>query len=259
MTDLSVVIPVYNSKAFLEQRLRALSEYLEKSGFDYEIIAVDDGSTDQSADTLKGLNISRLVRVILEQNRGKFGAITEGIARSRGRCCIFTDADIPYELSAIGHIVKLIIQQDFHLAIGDRTLPGSHYRGNLPPLRRAATTLFTFFVRVFVTGGLFDTQCGLKGFRGDVARAIFPLLKEKGFAGDVELLYIALKYNLSIRRFPARLQFQGGTTVHALRDAVRMVRAILQIRGRHRRGMYESRELTQIARQDYWNNGGSVA
>ena len=73
--------------------------------------------------------------------------------------------------------------------------------------------MFSFLVRMLVTGELFDTQVGFKAFRGDVAAALFPLLTDDGFAGDVELLYIALKYNLAIRRIPVRLLRTGSAAV----------------------------------------------
>lgn len=252
--ELSLIIPVYNSEAFIEQRLRSLAQFLDAAGIDYELIPVDDGSRDLSAAVLQKLTIPRCRPVILETNRGKFGAVAAGMAASRGNCCIFTDADIPYELTIIPYMLKLVRESSFHLVIGDRTLPGSHYRADLTAVRKLTTQLFTFFVRVFVTGGLFDTQCGIKAFRGDVARALFPLLREHGFAGDVELLYIALKYNLSVRRVPARLQFQGPSSVNALRDGLSMFRSLFRIRSRFRAGNYQSTELLQISDQNYWSS-----
>lgn len=252
MFDLSVVIPIHNSAHFLEARLRTLSEYLQSARITYEIIAVDDGSSDGSPAILNKLQLPNLRIIIHKQNKGKFGAIASGMAEAGGNCCLFTDADVPYELSAIPYIVKLVNERQLHIVIGDRTLPGSHYRSDLTAIRKLMTVGFTFFVRVFVTGGLFDTQCGMKAFRRDVAKEIFPLLQETGFAGDVELLYIALKHNLEIKRIPARLQYQGNSTVRPMRDALRMLRTVLNIRGRFKNGAYRSAALNEIGRQDYW-------
>ena len=85
------------------------------------------------------------------------------MARTRGDCCLFTDADVPYELEAIPYAVSLVNGRGFDLVIGDRNLEGSRYGAELTPLRRAATAAFTVFVRLFVTSGLFDTQCGSQG------------------------------------------------------------------------------------------------
>jgi dolichyl-phosphate beta-glucosyltransferase len=253
--DLSVVLPIYNASAFLDERLRLLSGYLESTKLDYELIAVDDGSSDATAAVLSRAAIPRLVAVALPKNRGKYAALAEGMRRSRGNCCLFTDADVPYELEAIPYMVSLVNGGGFHVVIGDRNLEGSRYAADLRWLRRAATAAFTVFVRLFVTSGLFDTQCGLKAFRGEVARGLFPLLREPGFAGDVEALYVALKYNLAIRRIPVRLRRQGPSTVRPVRDGLAMLRAIVRLRSNHRRGAYESAELRRIAAQDYWSSG----
>lgn len=250
--DLSVVIPVYNGAAFVAERLGLLSEALERSGLDYELLAVDDGSPDATARVLEGLKLPRFRPLLGLGHHGKFGALKRGVAATRGRCVLFTDADVPYELAAVPYFARTVLGGGFHLVVGDRTLAESSYAKDMPFVRRAATHAFTFLLRVLFTGGLHDTQCGLKAFRGDVARALFPLLVEEGFAGDVEALYVALKYNLAIRRAPVRLRFQGPTTVSAFKHGLGMLAAVGRVRRRFGRGAYASPELAELARQDYW-------
>jgi dolichyl-phosphate beta-glucosyltransferase len=249
--DLSVVVPAYQAAEFIQARLGALCDFLEASGLRYEVIAVDDGSHDDTAERIRALARPQLRLLQRPQNGGKFAAVASGMAESRGACCLFTDADVPYHLSALPQMVHLVLERGFHLVIGDRTLPGSSYGEHLGPLRALATRLFTLFIRLFVTGGVPDTQCGIKAFRGDVARHLFPLLRERGFAGDVELLYIALKHNLTLRRLPARLAYQGRSSVRPLRDGLSMLRAVLAIPGRYRAGAYASPELEALGREDY--------
>ncbi len=252
MTALSVVVPVYRGAEELCARLPKLSRFLDQSQLDYEIIIVDDGSDDGSNELLLALASGRIQILLLEKNVGKFGALKAGMSLAKGRCRLFTDADLPYDYAVIPYMVDLINSGSFHIVVGDRTLPGSIYRSELGWLRGLATRVFTVFVRLLVTGGLHDTQCGIKALRGDVADAIFPLLKENGFAGDVELLYVALSHNLGIRRVPARLVHQGPSSVSALRDGFRMLRSIIALRPRRSRGDYESTTLTDIADQTYW-------
>ncbi len=249
--DLSVVIPVYNGASFVAERLALLAGHLDRSGLDYEILAVDDGSTDGTADALRSIPHPRVRSLLGGANRGKFGAIKRGMAETKGRCALFTDADVPYELAAVDYLAGLVLSGGFHIAIGDRTLPGSTYAAAMPPLRRLATQVFSMCLRLFFTGGLHDTQCGIKAFRGDAARALFPLLQEEGFAGDVEILYIALKLNLAIRRVPVRLRFQGPSTVSTWKHAVGMFGAIFRARGRYGRSEYFSAALEAIAAQHY--------
>ncbi len=249
--ELSVVIPVYEAEDFVGDRLRALCAFLDGSGVSYELIAVDDGSRDESAARVEALALPQVRVLRRERNGGKFAALADGMAQARGACCLFTDADVPYELPIVSQMVHLVRDRGFHIVIGDRTLPGSSYAEHLHPVRAVATRLFTVFVRLLVTGGVPDTQCGIKAFRGDVARALFPLLRERGFAGDVELLYVALKHNLSLRRLPARLAYQGPSSVRSVRDGLAMLRAIPALRRRHRAGAYGSPALDAIGCEDY--------
>ncbi|MBI4510534.1 MAG: glycosyltransferase [Deltaproteobacteria bacterium] len=255
--DLSLVIPVYNARDYLAQRLATVSSFLEQARLQYEIIPVDDGSEDGSGKLLEELRLPHLRPVRLPANQGKFGAIATGMLAARGRCCVFTDADVPFELEAILYMQHLVGERGFHVVVGDRTLPGSSYAAELGALRRVLTQSFSLFVRLLVTGGLYDTQCGLKAFRNDVAQALFPLLRERGFAGDVELLYIALKKNLEIRRIPVRLRFRGESTVRPIRDGIEMARSLGRIRLNQMRGLYDSERLAEVARQDYWNGVGA--
>jgi dolichyl-phosphate beta-glucosyltransferase len=249
---LSVVVPVYNAAEFIEPSVNGLRDYLDGCLASYEILLVNDGSTDDSVERARRLESERVRVLSFAENRGKFAALRDGMLAARGSCRIFTDADIPYEHAALPYMERLVNERQYHVVIGDRTLPGSQYGEKLPPLRRAATSVFSHVIRLFFTGGLADTQCGLKGFRSDVAEAIFPLLREKGFAGDVELLYIALKYNLEIRRIPMRLQRAGRSTVHAYRHGLVMLRALARLRGRWKNGAYASDTLAALARQCYW-------
>ena len=248
---LSVVIPAYNAAAFLGPRLAYLTQALETFALDYEVIVVDDGSQDGTAQVVDGLRSERLRGIVFQANRGKYAALKAGVAASRGRACIFMDADVPYELDAVPAMTHLVTEEGFHVVVGDRTLPESHYADDLSFLRRVATQAFTQFVRILVTGGLHDTQCGIKAFRGDVARALFPLVQESGFAGDVELLYIAIKHNLAIRRFPVRLEHQGGSTVRPFVHGTKMLAAISKLRVRHRLGQYASDDLRRVVRASY--------
>ncbi|MFI5179809.1 MAG: glycosyltransferase [Thermoanaerobaculia bacterium] len=252
---LSIVVPVYNGAEFIGSSVALLERTLAPGPSSYEIVVVDDGSTDG---TPSRVPVSERVRLVsLPRNRGKFGALKAGMAESRGRCRIFTDADVPYDLEALAYIESLVNDRGFHIVVGDRTLPDSVYGERLPWPRAKASQLFSLLVRLLVTGGLFDTQCGLKGFRGDVADALFPLLTIEGFSGDVELLYISLKYNLEIRRIPVRLRRQGRTSLRPGADASRMLWDAAQLRGKWERGLYESTSLRALSSQTYWPRGDS--
>lgn len=252
--DLSLVIPIYKGTAYAAQSAHLVHDYLSKiPGLSFEIIFVDDGSGDDTSDILRAQGLSHFRVITLAHNQGKFGAIRAGMKEATGTCRIFTDGDIPYELEAISYVYSQIAERNFHVVVGDRTLPGSEYAEQLSPTRSFVTRIFTILVRVLVTGGLFDTQCGLKGFRGDVADALFPILRDNGFSGDVELLYVCLKYNLEIKRVPVRLRRAAPSTVRVVNHGLRMLRRISRLRRSWRRGFYKSEHMTKIADQKYWS------
>ena len=181
-----------------------------------------------------------------------FGAIKAGMCAATGECRIFTDGDIPYELEAIHYMYNIISTRHIHVVVGDRNLPGSEYAEQLTLVRSIVTHIFTFFVRSLVTAGLFDTQCGIKGFRGDVADALFPMLRDSGFSGDVELLYVCLKYNLEIKRVPVRLRRSAPSTVRVVNHGMRMLRRISRLRRSWKKGFYYSDKMSKLADQTYW-------
>ena len=255
---LSVVIPVYNAAGFVEESLGALAAFLDARCPEHELIAVDDGSTDGSLAALRRLEGERVRVVSCTENRGKFAAIREGMRVARGACKVFTDADVPFEHEAIPYIEQLVNERGFHVVIADRTLPDSVYREGLPWGRRVTTRLFRHAVRLLVTGGLPDSQAGLKGFQADAADALFPLLTDTRFGGDIELLYIALKHNLAIRRIPVRLVRQGASSVRPLRHGWRMLRTLARLPRNWRRGLYRSDALSALAAQRYWETPHSA-
>ncbi|MDL2716136.1 MAG: glycosyltransferase [Acidobacteriota bacterium] len=250
--DLSLVLPVFNAALFVERSLAEAAEFLGRGSLSWEIIAVDDGSTDDTAARLAARSGENVRIVSLPRNLGKFGALRAGMQAGRGRCRVFTDADLPFDLDAVLYMARLVNDRGFHVVTGDRTLMGSDYRPHVSRRRDTASAAFSFLVRMLVTGGLFDTQCGLKAFRSDVAEALFPLLAENGFAGDVELLYVALKYNLEIKRVPVRLRRSEPTTVHLGLDSLRMLGRIASLRQAWDAGRYRSPALERIGRQTYW-------
>src|SRR6185369_16744187 len=129
------------------------------------------------------------VRVLRLPHSGKGGALRAGMTAARGEIRAFTDADLPYGL-------------------------------DLLPLAMEWTR---------VTGGIYDTQCGFKVFRGDVAAELFRVARVDGFAIDVEVIYLLLKYRLDVKRIPVRLERNAPSSVHVLRDSVASVRDIASI------------------------------
>jgi dolichyl-phosphate beta-glucosyltransferase len=235
---LSVVVPSYKGAAILENNLPVLIKYLSKQAYSSEVIIVDDGSRDNGK-TRAVANRFGCIFTENPVNMGKGAAVRRGMLTAKGAFRLFTDVDIPFETEAIERFLHYLDFKEFHMVVGDRHLPGSSYFTEIPASRKFGSAVFTFIVGRFVTTGMFDTQCGMKGFRKEIAESLFKVGRVNGFAFDVELLYIALKRNLDIKRLPVRLRNSEGSTVSLLKHSPDMVKDLFKIKYNHIRNRYD--------------------
>lgn len=242
----SVVIPAFDAAPFIGDTVRRVVEFFDETGIDGELLVADDGSTDGTADAVPA---DRRVRVLRLPHRGKGAAVRAGMTAATGDIRAFTDADLPYGLGPLPLALRYISERHYHVVVGDRTLPGSRYEG-VGLVRRAMSEVASFAFRTMVTGGVYDTQCGFKVFRGDVAAETFRLARIDGFAMDVELIYLVLKYRLDMKRIPVRLERSAPSSVHVFRDSTRAVRDIAAIRLNWARGSYRSEWLARLADEE---------
>lgn len=240
--DVSLVIPTYNSVGYLRDNVDRVMAFFDGTGIVGEVVVADDGSTDGTADSL---GASDRVRILRLPHAGKGAAVRSGMAVTRGRICGFTDADLPYGLDALPLVLSYIHQRRYHAVIGDRTLPGSTY-ASTGLVRAAVSGLASLAFRTLVTGGIYDTQCGFKFFRGDVGREVFRLSRIKGFAIDVEIIALLLKYRLDIKRIPVRLERNSPSSVRVLRDSVKAFEDIAAIRWNWSTGKYRAPLLVDM-------------
>lgn len=229
--------------------MRRLAQALDTSQISWEIIVVDDGGNDIASEDFADLTRVQILR--FPENRGKGAAVRGGMLAATGEVRVFTDVDLPYDLDLIPTIATIIRERGFHMVIGDRSLPTSRYASELNLGRRLASKIFTGFVGTLVTGGFFDTQCGLKGLRGDVANEIFRLAQIDRFAFDVELVYLALKHKLDVHRIPVQLRSNETSSVKLLRDASRGVIDVLRIKLNQIRGLYASPSLANLIQREF--------
>jgi glycosyltransferase involved in cell wall biosynthesis len=249
--DISVVLPSYRNAALALASTEELATYFDRTSLLWEVILVDDGGGDFPSDRdawTTGRGRARLIR--LPGNRGKGAAVRAGMLAATGRCRVFTDADLPYELSLFPLAFEYLQHRRFHLVVGDRTLPGSRYQLRVEPARRLASFAFSRFANHLVTGGFYDTQCGFKGFRAEVADAIFSRAAIDRFAFDVEILYLALKYRLDIKRLPVVLRHNETSSVRLGRDSSRMIWDVLRVKMNQLAGHYAIREMSDLLSRD---------
>lgn len=245
--ELSIVMPAYNAADYIAESVARVLRFLDDARISGEVIVADDGSTDGTGTAASGAGDVTVVRH--EPNRGKGAALRLGMARTAGTFVLFTDADLPYGVTPIPLALHFLRSAGYHAVVGDRTLPGSSYE-SVTPTRAVLSDIASFTFRTLITGGFYDTQCGFKAFRGDVAREVFARTTIDGFAIDVEVLYVLLKHHLDIKRMPVRLERNAPSTVRPVRDAVRALRDIARMRMNWSRGRYRSRVLHDILADD---------
>jgi dolichyl-phosphate beta-glucosyltransferase len=207
---------------------------------DFEVIIVDDGSKDDGATAaVAAENGCRFLSY--PNNLGKGGAVRFGMQHAVKEIRLYTDADIPFDTEAIEKMVHYLTEKEYDVVIGDRGLQDSNYFNEISAKRRFGSGFFTFIVGRFITTGISDTQCGLKGFRANVADDLFRVSRINGFTFDVELMYISLKRNYDIKKIPVSLRSQDGSSVNVLRHGFGMVLDLFRIKRNHMLGKYTHR------------------
>jgi dolichyl-phosphate beta-glucosyltransferase len=233
----SIVLPSYRGAAYARRHVPLLLHHLHELGVRHEVIIVDDGSADggETRAVAAELGCTYLENA---ENRGKGASVRRGMLAARGRFRLFTDIDLPYEFEDIDRFLYYLNDKEYHFVAGDRTLAQSRYFHEVPAARVLASHVYSTVVGRLVASGWFDTQCGLKGFRAEVAEDLFGVARVDRFAFDVELFYIALKRNYDIKRLPVHLRVNEASTVSVVRDGAAMVRDIGVIRWNQFLGRY---------------------
>lgn len=227
---LSVVVPCFNEEARLPATLGPARQYLEQSGRAFELIVVDDGSGDRTAAVVRELagGDPRVTLVSLPRNRGKGRALAEGVARTTGSLVLVSDADFSAPLDELPKL-EARIESGADVAIGSRARPGAR-EVDQPLHRRVMGKAFNLLVQAMLLPGIWDTQCGFKLFRGEVARELFARLCTEGFAYDIEVLYRARRAGYRVDEVPVRWINSSTTRVHALRHSREMLMDLLRVR-----------------------------
>jgi dolichyl-phosphate beta-glucosyltransferase len=232
---LSVVVPAYNEEARLGKSLPAIYEYLERTYPSFELIVVDDGSSDGTARVVQDFASGRpgVELVSYRPNRGKGNAVRAGVMRARGDLVLFSDADLATPIEEVELLLDRLTPEA-RVAIGSRAVKGSKLVERQPWYRELAGRTLNLMVQVMAVPGVRDTQCGFKLFPRDVARDLFGRVAEEGFSFDIEVLHLAQRLGYGIAEVPVRWSHQEGSKVRLLRDSCRMFVALTRVRRRHR-------------------------
>jgi len=229
----SLIIPAYNEENRIKDTLEAYRDELHKSSIDFEIIVEMDGCTDRTPEIVKELatKFPEIKFIEFKERLGKGGGILKGFEVAKGSIVGFVDADcsVPPQ-----EFVKLLkeIKNGFDGAIASRRAEGSIVK-NQPLLRKVLSKCFNIYVRLMFGLPFKDTQCGAKVFRREVLEKILPQLNMKGFAFDVNLLYLVHKHGFKIKEVGVSWIDKYGSKVKILRAIVSMGLEVIKLRLYH--------------------------
>ena len=226
---LSVVIPAFNESARIIATLDELARYLGGQRYSSEVIVVDDGSVDGTADLVSQWAADRtdtfLIRI---PHAGKGWAVRSGMLASRGAYRLMCDADLAMPVQWIGAFMERM-EAGLDIVIGSREAAGAR-RFDEPAYRHLMGRIFNRVVRLLTVRGFQDTQCGFKCFRAEVAEDLFRLQRTKGMGFDVEILFLAVKRGLSIEEMPIDWYHQAVSKVRPGVDTIDMLKDTIVIR-----------------------------
>ena len=238
MTYLSIIIPAHNEEKRLPETLRAIDGFVHSQPYTIEVLVVDNGSVDATADVVSDYGDERdYVRLLQVTGRGKGLAVRHGMLAAHGEFRFMCDADLSMPIE---QVVRFLPPQltDFDVAIGSREIAGA-VRFHEPAFTHLRGRVFSNLVKLFALPDFEDTQCGFKCFRAQIAMDLFSTQRLGGMSFDVEVLFIAQKRGYRIKEVPVDWYFHRETRVRMLRDSFGMLSDIVALRHKWRDGQYD--------------------
>lgn len=248
---LSVIIPSYNEQENLKRNiLEQVLNYLKEQNYTWELILSDDGSTDGTTQVLQEFaqeHSKEPITVLANHHAGKGPTVKAGMLAAQGEWRLFTDFDQSTPIKDVKKLLKYV--DDYDVIFGSREIVGAK-RDKEPIHRHIMGWGFNTLVRIFAIPGILDTQCGFKMFSAEATKDLFQKLyiyggdhpRKDAFTGafDVELLFLANKFNYRLREVPILWKHHHSDRVSPIKDSLRMLRDILRIRVADWQGKYSS-------------------
>jgi dolichyl-phosphate beta-glucosyltransferase len=255
----SLVVPAYNERSRIAGPLREMDAYLASQSYSAEIVVVDDGSRDDTAELVNQVAselVTPLRLIRYEGNRGKGRALAIGMVAARGERVLFTDADLSTPIQETEALLRQL-EAGADVVIGSRKGEGSKILIHQPWHREQLGKVFTSIVRLLVAD-VTDVTCGFKAFRGDVGRDLFSRLRIDDWSFDAELLMLIHQFDYRLAEVPVSWEDRAGTKVNLLRDGIGSLIGLFRIRWNRAQGVYANpRSLTTTRKE--WLRGEPVS
>ena len=234
---LSVVIPAYNEEPRIGATLEKVTGYLRRQQYSWELLVVDDGSSDGTAAlATRWAGNDERVRVETVPHGGKGWAVKHGMLATVGQYRFMCDADMAMPIEQLEAFLDRM-EEGYDIVIGSRQKKGAR-RVNEPILRHVIGRVFNWTVRLLTVRDFQDTQCGYKCFRDHVAEELFNLQRTRGWAFDVEVLYVATKRKMRVLEMPIEWHYRPSSKLRPHADSFSMLRDIIMLRLRDAAGKY---------------------
>jgi len=228
--DLSIIVPSYNEQLRLPSSLDRIAAYIARSSRKTEVLVVDDGSQDKTAEVAASYadRIPHLVVLQNGLNRGKGYSVRHGMRKAQGEVVLFSDADLSAPIEEADKLLAAMTQYD--VAIGSRAMDRSLIKVHESVFREFAGIVFNKIVRMVLRLPFVDTQCGFKAFRRERCRVIFEQQRIERFGFDPELLYLARHHGLKSVEIPVEWSHSPATKINMMRDSIQMFLDVFTIR-----------------------------
>jgi glycosyltransferase involved in cell wall biosynthesis len=234
----SIVVPAFNEAARIGDSIEKIDAFIRQSSIAIELIVVDDGSHDNTAEVVNRVQAKAIRLVRNPENHGKGYSVRQGILSASGKYVLFTDADLSAPIEELNKLLEVALKENADVVIGSRALDRQYIEKHQTRFRELGGMLFNLMVRLILGLQLHDTQCGFKLFHREKSRRIFEQQTICGFGFDPELLFLAKRNGLTIRETPVRWSHAEGSKVKFLRDGVRMFLDLARIRRNAIAGRY---------------------
>lgn len=235
---LSIIIPAHNEEHRIPTSLEKVRYFLESQDYDSEVLVVENGSQDRTAEIVEEFAKRRQnVHLLRESRAGKGLAVRRGMLKALGEFRFICDADLSMPIEEVNRFLPPRLGS-YDVAIASREVPGAVRYGE-PMYRHFIGRGFNLLVRLLTVPEIQDTQCGFKCFRAEVAEELFQIQRLDGWTFDVEVLYIAHKRGYEIVEVPIPWYFNPGSRVRILHDTFAMFSDLFRIRRNWRQGVYD--------------------
>jgi dolichyl-phosphate beta-glucosyltransferase len=238
--SLSIVFPLFNEEKRLLKLFREIKKFSFKNKLNIEFIFINDGSTDSSLKLLKNFKkensqIKKFNIISYKKNKGKGFALKKGVSKAKNKWILTMDIDLSVTLSQINEWVKKnYINQKIHIYFGSRLLKDSKKDAKIH--RVFVGKIFNFILNVIINKKfikIYDTQCGFKLYKSNLAKKIFRNIKENGYIHDVEILIISNKKKYTIKELPVNWVHMNGSKINIFKDSFKMFLDLCKLKLRY--------------------------